>query len=367
MLKRFMGFPLTDSVVPQEPGNNRNDWFHEKLGRQQALDILRAYRDYCEIDPSASYFLVRRHSIKEGAYVLSIVLDEKFFNFEIKREGNFLYIDDGPYLESLEHLVHHYSRWADGLPCRLQMSVSVCHARSVMRDSPNLNASRNSLDVPPPLPKRTPMSSSPNSMNRFCGSDNENNNRSISPAPAFSKENIPFEALEIGDMLGEGEYGEVFIGKLRVSRSSPPTDVAIKTLKTEGEMNEWKKNEFLTEARTMLDLEHPHIVKIIGICWQPKTYMVQELCELGSLQEYLQDNADEVVPARHFKTWAHQIAKGMVYLQRKRFVHRDLAVRNILLKSVFNVKISDFGLSRALGFDSDYYTASQGGRWPIKW
>jgi len=57
----------------------------------------------------------------------------------------------------------------------------------------------------------------------------------------------------------------------------------------------------------------------------------------------------------------------MVYLQEKRFVHRDLAARNILLSSERIAKISDFGLSRALGGESDYYTASQGGRWPIKW
>lgn len=30
-------------------------------------------------------------------------------------------------------------------------------------------------------------------------------------------------------------------------------------------------------------------------------------------------------------------------------------------------KISDFGLSRAVGQNSDYYKATTGGRWPIKW
>ena len=34
---------------------------------------------------------------------------------------------------------------------------------------------------------------------------------------------------------------------------------------------------------------------------------------------------------------------------------------------IFQVKISDFGLSRAVGSNSDYYKASQGGRWPVKW
>jgi serine/threonine protein kinase len=94
---------------------------------------------------------------------------------------------------------------------------------------------------------------------------------------------------------------------------------------------------------------------------------VQELLALGSLQDYLADHAGEVEPGRDFATWGRQIAEGMVYLQGKRFVHRDLAARNILLSKERVAKISDFGLSRALGCGSDYYTASQGGRWPIKW
>nr|CAD7588125.1 unnamed protein product [Timema genevievae] len=57
---------------------------------------------------------------------------------------------------------------------------------------------------------------------------------------------------------------------------------------------------------------------------------------------------------------------GMTYLEAHQFVHRDLAARNILLASRHQAKISDFGLSRALGGDQ-YYKATQGGRWPIKW
>ena len=73
----------------------------------------------------------------------------------------------------------------------------------------------------------------------------------------------------------------------------------------------------------------------------------------------------------------------MMYLQNKKFVHRDLAARNILLSSKYDiykylntdistyllryqVKISDFGLSRVMG-EKDYYRASKGGRWPVKW
>jgi len=52
--------------------------------------------------------------------------------------------------------------------------------------------------------------------------------------------------------------------------------------------------------------------------------------------------------------------QGMVYLTSKKIVHRDLATRNVLVTddNPVHMKISDFGLSRALGNERDYYKCS---------
>ena len=48
----------------------------------------------------------------------------------------------------------------------------------------------------------------------------------------------------------------------------------------------------------------------------------------------------------------------MEYLEKMRFVHRDLAARNVLVVDEENVKISDFGMSRAIAGNSEYYRVS---------
>lgn len=55
----------------------------------------------------------------------------------------------------------------------------------------------------------------------------------------------------------------------------------------------------------------------------------------------------------------------MVHLEAEGIVHRDLAARNVLLTKDYEAKISDFGMSRALGGVSAKKTNTDVG--PIKW
>ena len=67
--------------------------------------------------------------------------------------------------------------------------------------------------------------------------------------------------------------------------------------------------------------------------------------------------------------FAQQICEGMKYLENMRLIHRDLAARNILVFSKNLVKVSDFGLSRALGVGKDYYQTNFNAnlKLPIAW
>ena len=56
----------------------------------------------------------------------------------------------------------------------------------------------------------------------------------------------------------------------------------------------------------------------------------------------------------------------MKYLESLNFVHRDLAARNCLVGEHKQIKIGDFGMSRAM-YKNDYYRTESGCMLPIRW
>lgn len=179
------------------------------------------------------------------------------------------------------------------------------------------------------------------------------------------------DASEIveGAVIGSGNFGDVKQGQWH-KPGSPPIAVALKTLR---DMNHSKNatEEFLLEATDMSRLHNPYIVQLLGITISKTVSIVLELVSFGALESLLRK-----MKISKYKEWVKegtpylmgaQICIAMDFLESKRVVHRDLATRNVLLKTPHHCKISDFGLSRTLRADENYYTSTEGGTWPIKW
>ena len=46
----------------------------------------------------------------------------------------------------------------------------------------------------------------------------------------------------------------------------------------------------MKEAKVMASLDHPHIIRLVGVCKSDVTMLILELAEIGTLREYLKQN-----------------------------------------------------------------------------
>ncbi|KQS62185.1 focal adhesion kinase 1 isoform X2 [Drosophila erecta] len=186
--------------------------------------------------------------------------------------------------------------------------------------------------------------------------------------------------------IGVGQFGDVYVGtytlpKLGKGKNSAGNgknsssdqrnadarpdviQVAIKTCKANDDPE--KTENFLAEAYIMQKFDHPHIIRLIGICSVMPIWIVMELAKLGELRAYLKTNSERLSHGTLLK-YCYQLSTALSYLESKKFVHRDIAARNVLVSSPTCVKLADFGLSRWVS-DQSYYHSTPTVALPIKW
>ncbi|XP_074598679.1 epidermal growth factor receptor [Brevipalpus obovatus] len=199
---------------------------------------------------------------------------------------------------------------------------------------------------------------------RMSGFDDNEPLKPTNVRPNLAKLRIVKEAeLRKGGPLGCGAFGMVHKGVWVPEGEGVKIPVAIKILK-EG-TNPSMNKEFLEEAYIMASVDHINLLKLLAVCMTSQLMLVTQLMPLGCLLDYVRANKDKI-GSKPLLNWCTQIARGMAYLEEKRMVHRDLALRNVLLQTPGLIKITDFGLAKLLDINEEEYIAD-GGKMPIKW
>ncbi|XP_074515716.1 receptor tyrosine-protein kinase erbB-4 isoform X2 [Sebastes fasciatus] len=162
-------------------------------------------------------------------------------------------------------------------------------------------------------------------------------------------------------ILGSGAFGTVYKGIWVPEGETVKIPVAIKIL---SEATGPKANVEFMDALIMASMEHPHLVRLLGVCLSPTIQLVTQLMPHGCLLDYVNEHKDNI-GSQLLLNWCVQIAKGMMYLEERRLVHRDLAARNVLVKSPNHIKITDFGLARLLDVNEKEYNADGGKNEPF--
>ena len=71
----------------------------------------------------------------------------------------------------------------------------------------------------------------------------------------------------------------------------------------------------------MQQFDHPHIIKLIGVCSESPIWIVMELARFGEMRAYLQSNKHRLDLATLLQ-YTSQLSTALSYLESKKFVHR---------------------------------------------
>ncbi|MEX2140796.1 MAG: protein kinase [Pirellulales bacterium] len=150
---------------------------------------------------------------------------------------------------------------------------------------------------------------------------------------------------DITEFVGQGGMGVV----LKAHDPRLNRVVAIKVLAPALASNATARKRFLREAQAAAAVTHDHVVAIYAIDEAKRLpYLVMEYVAGQSLQQKV-DSAGPL-EVKEIVRIGRQIAAGLTAAHEQGLIHRDIKPANILLENgVERVKITDFGLARAVG------------------
>ncbi|XP_069768183.1 LIM domain kinase 1a isoform X3 [Narcine bancroftii] len=144
-----------------------------------------------------------------------------------------------------------------------------------------------------------------------------------------------------GEVLGKGYFGRA----IKVTHKETGEVMAMKELIR---FDEETQRTFLKEVKVMRCLDHPNVLRFIGVLYKDKRLnFITEYIKGGTLRSIIKD-LDTPLPWDHRVSFARDIAEGMSYLHSMNIIHRDLNSHNCLVRENKTLVVADFGLSRLM-------------------
>ncbi|XP_066512639.1 LIM domain kinase 1-like [Hoplias malabaricus] len=159
-----------------------------------------------------------------------------------------------------------------------------------------------------------------------------------------------------GEVLGKGCFGQA----IKVTHRETGEVMVMKELIR---FDDETQRTFLKEVKVMRCLDHPNVLKFIGVLYKDKRLnFIAEYIKGGTLREIIK-KMDSNYPWIQRVSFAKDIAAGMAYLHSMNIIHRDLNSHNCLVREIvgrvnadpdYLPRAMDFGLN-VKGFLEHYY------------
>jgi serine/threonine protein kinase len=158
---------------------------------------------------------------------------------------------------------------------------------------------------------------------------------------------VRFGRYELLGLLGRGGMAEVFLARYSGPEGFEKRLVIKRVLPQLGGDRRFLKL-FFDEARTQVSLSHGNLVPVFDFGRVANAYFIAMEhvpgCDLGQLLARSRERPLEPRLVAHIGA---ELLRGLDYVHRRGFVHRDVAPRNVLLSRDGEVKLSDFGVALA--------------------
>ncbi len=148
---------------------------------------------------------------------------------------------------------------------------------------------------------------------------------------------------EIIEKIGGGGMALVYKAKCRLLNRY----VAVKILRPEFIGDEEFVKKFKRESQAAASLSHPNIVGIYDVGMEDEIYyIVMEYIKGQTLKELIK--AKGALSPEFATNISIQIASALEHAHNNHIVHRDIKSHNIMLKEDRTIKVTDFGIARAV-------------------
>jgi len=148
-------------------------------------------------------------------------------------------------------------------------------------------------------------------------------------------------------VIGRGSYAKVYL--IRKGPEGPKAEYyALKVLKKKALFDKNLLHHTLQERQVLLGVKHPFVVSLYYAFQSPeRIFFILDYVNGGELFYHLRKKIRFTEKETRF--YAAELILALDHLHEMGFIYRDIKPENILLDSDGHLKLTDFGLSKALG------------------